>query len=81
MSTKSDDFIDITDLICPITFVKSKMKLEDLDAGQILEVKMNKGEPISNLPRSFRDEGHKVVQVDDNGDGTYNVFVEKDGLV
>lgn len=81
MSTKSDDFIDITDLICPITFVKSKMKLEDLDAGQILEVKMNEGEPISNLPRSFRDEGHKVVQVDDNGDGTYNVFVEKDGLV
>lgn len=81
MSTKSDDFIDITDLICPITFVKSKMKLEDLDAGQILEVKMNEGEPISNLPRSFRDEGHKVVQVDDNDDGTYNVFVEKDGLV
>lgn len=81
MSTKSDDFIDITDLICPITFVKSKMKLEDLDAGQILEIKMNEGEPISNLPRSFRDEGHKVVQVDDNGDGTYNVFVEKDGLV
>lgn len=81
MSTKSDDFIDITDLICPITFVKSKMKLEDLDAGQILEVKMNEGEPISNLPRSFRDEGHKVVQVDDNGDGTYNVFFEKDGLV
>lgn len=81
MSTKSDDFIDTTDLICPITFVKSKMKLEDLDAGQILEVKMNEGEPISNLPRSFRDEGHKVVQVDDNDDGTYNVFVEKDGLV
>lgn len=81
MSTKSDDFIDITDLICPITFVKSKMKLEDLDAGQILEVKMNEGEPISNLPRSFRDEDHKVVQVDDNDDGTYNVFVEKDGLV
>lgn len=77
---KADDFIDITDVVCPITFVKVKVALEDLDDGQILEVKLNEGEPIQNVPRSLKDESHKVLEVNDNGDGTFTLFVEKGGL-
>lgn len=77
---KADDFIDITDVVCPITFVKTKVAIEDLDDGQILEVRMNEGEPIQNVPRSLKDEGHKVLELNDNGDGTFNLFVEKGGL-
>ncbi len=80
MSVKADAFVDITDVVCPITFVKAKMSIEDLDDGQILEVKMNEGEPLLNVPRSFKDEGHKVVEVNNNGDGTFTVLVEKGGL-
>lgn len=77
---KTDLFIDITDVVCPITFVKAKVALEDMEDGQILEVKMNKGEPVMNVPRSFKEEGHKVLNVTNNNDGTFTVLVEKGGL-
>lgn len=77
---KAHSFVDITDVVCPITFVKAKVAIEELDDGQILEIKMNEGEPIQNVPRSLKDEGHKVVQVINNNDSTFSVFVEKDGL-
>ena len=80
LSIKADDFIDITDVVCPITFVKTKVAIEDLEDGQILEVKINGGEPIENVPRSLKDEGHKVLDLIDNGDGTFTLFVEKAGL-
>lgn len=77
MSTKTDGYVDITDVVCPMTFVKTKVAIEDLERGQILEIKMNEGEPIQNVPRSLKDEGHKVIEVLNNEDGTYTILVEK----
>lgn len=81
MSNNKNAFIDITDVICPITYVKTKVAIDELEQGQILKIRMNEGEPIQNVPRSLKDECHKVVSVENNGDGTYSIFVEKDGLV
>ena len=72
--------LDITDVVCPITFVKVKMALEDLEDGQNLQVHLNEGEPIQNVPRSLKDEGHKVLSVNNNNDGTYDLVVTKGGL-
>ena len=77
---KADEFIDITDVVCPITFVKIKVTLEEMNDGQILEIKLNEGEPIQNVPRSLKDEGHKVLKLNENGNGTFTLFVEKGGL-
>lgn len=74
---KSDAFVDITDVVCPVTFVKAKVAIEDLDEGQVLEIRMNEGEPVQNVPRSLKDEGHKIVNVVGEADGTYRVFVVK----
>ena len=74
---KQDGFVDITDKVCPLTFVKAKVALEELDNGQILAVRMNDGEPVQNVPRSFKDDGHQVLQLDDNNDGTYTLYVQK----
>ena len=74
-----DDYVDITDVVCPTTFVKAKVALEELDEGQILSIKMNDGEPVQNVPRSIKEEGHKILKLTDNGDGTYNLIVEKVG--
>jgi len=73
---KANAFVDIADVKCPITFVKAKVAIEKLDDGQILEIRMNDGEPVQNVPRSQKDEGHKVL----SGDATYTVLVEKGGL-
>lgn len=74
-----DDRVDITDVVCPTTFVKAKVALEELDDGQILEIKLNDGEPVQNVPRSIKEEGHKILKLLDNGDGTYLLIVQKVG--
>lgn len=77
---KPDGFVDITDVVCPITFVKTKVAIEELDDGQILEIRMNDGEPIQNVPRSLKEEGHKVIQATNNEDGTFTILAEKGGI-
>ena len=74
-----DDTVDITDVVCPTTFVKAKIALEELDDGQILSVKMNDGEPVQNVPRSIKEEGHQILKLINNNDGTYNLIVKKVG--
>ena len=74
---KIDDTVDITDVVCPVTFVKAKVALEELDEGQILSIRMNDGEPVQNVPRSMKEEGHKVLKLTDNEDGTYTMYVRK----
>lgn len=43
---KIDDTVDITTVVCPTTFVKAKVALEELDDGQILSIRMNDGDPL-----------------------------------
>lgn len=76
---KFDDTVDITDVVCPVTFVKAKVALEELDEGQILSIRMNDGEPVQNVPRSIKEEGHQILKFDDNEDGTYTLYVKKAG--
>ena len=74
---KIDDTVDITDVVCPVTFVQAKVALEELDEGQILSIRMNDGEPVQNVPRSIKEEGHQILKLDDNEDGTYTLYVKK----
>lgn len=76
---KADEFTDITDVVCPVTFVKTKVALEELEDGQILQVHLNDGEPVQNVPRSVKDEGHKILKLIDNEDGTFELFIKKTG--
>jgi TusA-related sulfurtransferase len=79
-NTPVDARVDITGVVCPITFVKTKVALEELEDGQILEVKLNDGEPVQNVPRSLKDEGHKVTGVSRCEDGAWLLTVVKGGL-
>ncbi|MBQ8194956.1 MAG: sulfurtransferase TusA family protein [Oscillospiraceae bacterium] len=74
-----DDSVDITDVVCPTTFVKAKVALEELDEGQILAVRMNDGEPVQNVPRSIKEEGHQILKLLNNEDGTFTLIVKKVG--
>ncbi|HVI39239.1 MAG TPA: sulfurtransferase TusA family protein [Anaerovoracaceae bacterium] len=74
-----NETVDITDVVCPVTFVKAKVALEELDEGQILSIRMNDGEPVQNVPRSIKEEGHLILKLIDNQDGTYSLIVKKVG--
>ncbi len=72
-----DEQVDITDKVCPLTFVKAKVTLDELDDGEILAIRMNDGEPVQNVPRSIKEEGHQILKLVDNEDGTYTLYVKK----
>ena len=72
-----DDFVDITDKVCPLKFVKAKVAIDELDDGEVLAVRMNDGEPVQNVPRSFKEDGHQVLKLYDNEDGTFTLLVRK----
>lgn len=72
-----DETVDVTDVNCPVTFVKAKVAIEELDDGQVLSVHMNDGEPVQNVPRSMEEEGHKILDLIDNHDGTFDLIVQK----
>jgi tRNA 2-thiouridine synthesizing protein A len=73
---KVDERIDITKEICPMTFVKTKLKLESMRSGQILEVTLREGEPLINVPISVKDEGHKIVSISKEGT-SYKLLIER----
>jgi len=62
-----DERIDLSGVICPNNFVKIKLKLEEMQAGQILEVILDEGEPIKNVPRAVKEEGHQILKVEKIG--------------
>ncbi len=64
----ADDELDLRGVLCPINFVKTKLKLESMAEGQVLELVLDSGEPMQNVPKSLKDEGHKVVEVKKEGD-------------
>ncbi|MCM1182919.1 MAG: sulfurtransferase TusA family protein [Roseburia sp.] len=74
-----DAEVDITDKVCPLTFVKAKVALDELDEGEVLAIRLNDGEPVQNVPRSFQQEGQEVLDLVSNEDGTYTLYVRKAG--
>ena len=74
---KIDDTVDITDKVCPLTFVKAKVAIDELDDGEVIAIRMNDGEPVANVPRSIKDEGHQILKLVNNNDETYTLIVKK----
>lgn len=69
-------FLDITGDVCPLTFVKTKLRLEELAPGEVLEVRLQGEEPLRNVPRSAKEEGHKVLRVEQVGN-CYHILIQK----
>lgn len=73
---KINEKLDLIGVICPINFVKTKLKLEEMETGQILELILDDGEPMRNVPRSIKEEGHKIIKVENLGKA-YRLLIEK----
>ena len=74
---KIDKHIDITKDVCPFTFVKAKIALDAMASGDILKITLNKGEAMLNVPRSIKDEGHKILKVQEESEGIFSLIVKK----
>ncbi|HQS17469.1 sulfurtransferase TusA family protein [Reyranella sp.] len=68
MSIRADHDIDITGEVCPMTFVRTKLRLERMNPGETLAVRLRGDEPLRNVPRAARDEGHTILGIEPDGD-------------
>jgi TusA-related sulfurtransferase len=55
--------LDLRGTPCPINFVRTKMKLEQMAAGELLEVWLDAGEPIEQVPDSLKMAGYSIEQI------------------
>ncbi|MDR1981918.1 MAG: sulfurtransferase TusA family protein [Tannerellaceae bacterium] len=69
--------LDITREHCPMTFVKTKIELAKLKAGDTLEVLLSEGEPLENVPRTSQEQGYHVLGVEPAGEKIYKVIIQK----
>ena len=74
--TNVDKKADLKGVACPINYVKTKLELEELEVGQVLEVLLDDGEPILNVPRSAKEDGHQILEVN-KVDNYYSVLIQK----
>ncbi len=70
--------LDLRGTGCPINYVKTKIFLENLNAGEVLEIFLDEGESINNVPQSLKNDGHEIVGIEKQ-DGFYRVLVRKSG--
>ncbi|NGZ10153.1 MAG: HEPN domain-containing protein [Nitrospira sp. LK70] len=70
---------DLRGVACPMNYVKTKLKLEMMDAGEQLEVWLDAGEPIKNVPMSLKNDGHKLLiqEALEPEASHYRILVEK----
>jgi sulfite reductase (ferredoxin) len=68
---------DLRGVQCPINFVKAKLFLEPLPAGEIVDFYLDEGEPIKNVPRSLENEDHEIIKNEKQPEGHYLLRVKK----
>jgi TusA-related sulfurtransferase len=70
--------LDLRGVLCPYNYVKTKLKLESMEAGQVLSVIVDDGEPIRNVPRSISEDGHTILRQEKVGN-CFRVLIRKQG--
>ncbi len=76
-ATSEATVLDMRGTLCPINWVKTKLALEELTEGETLVVFLDDGEPMRNVPRSAKAEGHRILRVEEQGDGTYRLTIRR----
>jgi sulfite reductase (ferredoxin) len=61
---------------CPMNFVKTKFELAKVKNGELLEILLDDGAPINNVPGSVKEEGHEIVAVNKKGEH-WSVLIQK----
>ncbi len=71
--------LDLRGVPCPLNWVRTKLRLETMDPGEMLEILLDDGEPVRNVPRSVRAEGHRIVKADTREGYVELLIARRDG--
>ena len=74
---KINKTITIKGEVCPFTFVRSKLAIEQIKPGEVLEIVLDHEPAVENIPRSMDNEGHKVLEVKKINDSDWKILIRK----
>jgi tRNA 2-thiouridine synthesizing protein A len=75
----ADQELDITSEVCPMTFVRTRLALDRMTPGQTLLVRLRGEEPLRNVPRTAREQGHEVLSQKTDADGVTRLLLRRGG--
>jgi len=61
----------------PFNYVQTRIRLEEMDMGELLEITIDDGKPIKNVPESLTDDGHDIVRTHQIGTESYRLLIRK----
>ena len=73
-SARADAHLDLRGTPCPVNFVRTKLRLEQMTPGSVLEVWLDPGEPIEQVPDSLKMEGYQLQSIDEH-QGFFSLLV------
>lgn len=73
------ELVDVSADTCPMTFVRTRLRLDRMQAGEVLEVRFKGEEPRQNLHRSLAEQGHSILFMEFEEDGRGRLLVRKGG--
>jgi len=69
--------LDLRGEVCPYTFVKTKLRLEELDSGQDLIILLDDSAATANVSKSLRNDGHEILDLKTMSGGVWQILVKK----
>ena len=71
------EVLDLRGEVCPYTFVKTKLRLEELDSGQDLTILLDDASATANVSKSLRSEGHAILDLKAISGEDWQIIVKK----
>lgn len=72
-----DETLDLRGTPCPLNFVRTKLKLQRMPGGELLEVWLDAGEPVEQVPDSLRSEGFLIETLAVSAEGHFTLQVRR----
>jgi tRNA 2-thiouridine synthesizing protein A len=69
--------LDLRGEVCPYTFVKTKLRLEELDSGQDLTILLDDSAATANVSKSLKSEGHEILVLKAVSGEVWQIIVKK----
>ncbi len=69
--------IDITNEFCPMTYVRTRLALDKMTPGQTLLVRLKGQEPLKNVPRTAKEQGHEILSLETDPDGISRLLIRR----
>jgi len=78
VEVKIDKKLDIRGVVCPYTLVKSKLAVEDIEVGQVLEIILDYPEAADSIPKAMLNYGNSVLKVEKINRKEWIVLIRKE---